>query len=154
MEGETKVNYEGHPIKAVMDLSCISHRVLEKRMVDLSLSSIQSRMLGYLYFQSQQGKKVFQKELEEEFKIRKSSVSSVLGILEKKDLIRRESTRKDARQKELLLTEHGIEVQERVLERLNALEKSANDSMTLEEQKQFYSCIYKIMTKLKEVEYD
>ncbi len=148
------MTYEGHPVKAVMDLSCIFHRVIEKQMADLSLSSIQSRMLGYLYFQSGQGKKVFQRELEEEFKIRKSSVTSVLQILEKKGLVQRASVRGDARQKQLLLTEEGISVQKKVLERLNALDQKINNSLTKEEQKLFLLCIQKIETKMKEAEYD
>ena len=75
---------EGYPMREMVNLNCIWHRMIEKRMSDLGLTSIQSRMLGYVYFQRRQEKKVFQRELEEEFKIRKSSVTSVIQILEKK----------------------------------------------------------------------
>ena len=80
---------EGYPMREMVNLNCIWHRMIEKRMSDLGLTSIQSRMLGYVYFQRRQEKKVFQRELEEEFKIRKSSVTSVIQILEKKGLVRR-----------------------------------------------------------------
>ena len=111
------MNEEMYPMREIVNLSRIWHRVIEKRMSDLGLSSIQSRVLGYLYFQLREGKKVFQKELEEEFKIRKSSVTSVIQILEKKGLIRRIGVPGDARKKELVLTEQGIAVQETVLGR-------------------------------------
>ncbi len=148
------MTYRKHPVKAVMDLSCIFHRVVEREMADLCLTSIQSRVLGYLYFQSAQGQKIFQRELEEEFKIRKSSVTSVLQILEKKGLVRRISVCGDARRKELLLTEQGILVQEQVIGRLDALEQRVNDIMTPEEEQVLSQCIEKIVARLKEAEYD
>lgn len=141
-------------MKSMMNLSCLWHRVLERQMADLGLSSIQSRMLGHLYFQARQERHVFQCDLEEEFEIRKSSVTSVIQILEKKGLVRRISVPGDARKKELVLTEQGISVQEKVLERLDALEALASESLNQEERTLWFSCIHKIETRLKEAEYD
>ena len=141
-------------MREMVNLSCVWHRVIEKRMSDLGLTSIQSRMLGYVYFQRRQEKNVFQRELEEEFKIRKSSVTSVIQILEKKGLVRRIGVPGDARKKELVLTEQGIAVQEAVLERLNRLEDMVNQALSEEERKLWFSCIRKIETRLEEAEYD
>lgn len=143
---------KNHPVKAIMDLSCILHRMIEKQMADLGLSSIQSRVLGYLYFQSAHGRQVFQSELEEEFKIRKSSVTSVLQMLEKKGLVDRIGVREDARRKELLLTEQGVAVQETVLSRLEVLEHQINDLILPEERQIFDRCLERIETRLKEAE--
>lgn len=148
------MGFEGHPVKAVMDLNCIFHRVIGREMADLGLTSIQSRMLGYLYFQSAKGQKVLQRELEEEFKIRKSSVTSVLQMLEKKGLVERVSVRGDARLKELLLTGQGVVVQEEVIRRLDALDERVNVCLTPEERRMFFGCVHKIETRLKEAEYD
>ncbi|MEZ3504569.1 MAG: MarR family transcriptional regulator [Lachnospiraceae bacterium] len=145
---------ENYPMKAMMNLNCIWHRVIENSMADLGLTSIQSRMLGYLYFQLQNGKQVFQKELEEEFRIRKSSVTSVIQMLEKKGLVRRAGVTGDARRKELMLTEQGIAVQETVMERLDALEGLVNEALSPKEKQIWLSCIRKIETRLKEAEYD
>ncbi len=145
---------EGYPMREMVNLNCIWHRMIEKRMSDLGLTSIQSRMLGYVYFQRRQEKKVFQRDLEEEFKIRKSSVTSVIQILEKKGLVRRIGVPGDARKKELVLTEQGIAVQETVLERLNRLEDMANQALGEEERKLWFSCIRKIEARLEEAEYD
>lgn len=141
-------------MRALVNLNCVWHRVIEKRMSDLGLSSIQSRMLGYVYFQYCQKKKVLQRELEEEFKIRKSSVTSVIQILEKKGLVRRVGVPGDARKKEVVLTEYGIAVQERVMERLKSLENMVSEVLNPEERKLWYSCIRKIETRLEEAEYD
>lgn len=145
---------ENHPMRAVINLSCVWHRVIENKMSDLGLSSIQSRMLGYLYFQSREGKKVFQRELEQEFQIRKSSVTSVIQMMERKRLIRRVGVPSDARQKELVITEQGIAVQEEVIGRLDALENLVNEVMSPEEKRLWFACIQKIETRLKEAEYD
>lgn len=145
---------ENYPMRALVNLNCVWHRVIEKRMSDLGLSSIQSRMLGYVYFQYCQKKKVLQRELEEEFKIRKSSVTSVIQILEKKGLVRRVGVPGDARKKEVVLTEYGIAVQERVMERLKSLENMVSEVLNPEERKLWYSCIRKIETRLEEAEYD
>ena len=145
---------ENYPMKAMMNLNCIWHRVIENSMADLGLTSIQSRMLGYLYFQLQNGKQVFQKELEEEFRIRKSSVTSVIQMLEQKGLVRRAGVTGDARRKELMLTEQGIAVQETVMERLDALEGLVNEALSPKEKQIWLSCIRKIETRLKEAEYD
>ena len=145
---------EGYPMREMVNLNCIWHRMIEKRMSDLGLTSIQSRMLGYVYFQRRQEKKVFQRELEEEFKIRKSSVTSVIQILEKKGLVRRIGVPGDARKKELVLTEQGIAVQETVLGRLDRLEAMVNQTLTEEERRLWFSCIRKIEARLEEAEYD
>ena len=134
---------DGYPMREMVNLSCIWHRVIEKQMADLGMTSIQSR----------RQRKVFQGQLEEEFKIRKSSVTSVIQILEKKGLVRRTGVPGDARKKELVLTEQGIAVQETVIERLERLEELVNQVLTEEERRLWFSCIRKIETRLEEAEY-
>ena len=67
---------EDHPIKTIMDLSCLLRRAMEQEMEEFKLSAIQSRILGYLWYKRTRHEKTFQKELETEFKIRRSSVTS------------------------------------------------------------------------------
>ena len=97
---------ENHPIKAIMDLSHLVRRATEQQMADLEISSVQSRVLGYLWWKAWKKEPAFQKELEAEFKIRRSSVCSVVQCLEKRGLLERRSVSTDARQKELVLTDH------------------------------------------------
>ena len=90
---------ENHPIKAIMDLSHLVRRATERQMADLEISSVQSRVLGYLWWKAWKKEPAFQKELEAEFKIRRSSVCSVVQCLEKRGLLERRSVSTDARQK-------------------------------------------------------
>lgn len=142
------------PMKAVMDLDYRCRRAIEREMNDLGLSSIQSRLLGHLYFQYVNGRRVLQSELEAEFCIRKSSVTSVIQILEKKGLIERLRVEGDARRKELVLTQKGIELQETVISRLNDLERRMSEALEPQELEQFLDCIRRMETRLKEAEYD
>ena len=43
---------ENHPIKAIMDLSHLVRRATEQQMADLEISSVQSRVLGYLWWKA------------------------------------------------------------------------------------------------------
>ena len=82
---------ENHPIKAIMDLSHLVRRATEQQMADLEISSVQSRVLGYLWWKAWKKEPAFQKELEAEFKIRRSSVCSVVQCLEKRGLLSAEA---------------------------------------------------------------
>ena len=64
--------------------------------------------IAFLYFRSDQD--TFQKDIEVCFKLRRSTVSSLLNALEKKGLIRRVSVPQDARLKKLVLTDDAIEI--------------------------------------------
>lgn len=55
---------ENHPIKAIMDLSHLVRRATEQQMADLEISSVQSRVLGYLWWKAWKKEPAFQKELE------------------------------------------------------------------------------------------
>ena len=145
---------EDHPIKTIMDLACLMRRALEQEMEEFKLSSIQSRILGFLWYKRSRNEKAFQKELESEFKIRKSSVTSVIQSLEKHGYIERRSVSTDARQKELVLTEDGIRVQRQVIDRFEEMEKRVNGWLSPEEREWWTRCVNKIETGLKEAEYD
>lgn len=67
-------------------------------------------IFGYLSDEEKQGRDVFQRDLENEFGITRSTASKVLILLEKKGLIRRESVSHDARLKKIKLTERAREL--------------------------------------------
>ena len=143
-----------HPIKTIMNLNCLLRRAMEQEMEEFKLSSIQSRILGFLWYKRNHHEKAFQKELEAEFKIRRSSVCSVVQCLEKRGLLERRSVSTDARQKELVLTDEGMKIQSEVINRLEQMESKMNGWLTPEERSCWIRCVNKIETGLKEAEYD
>lgn len=67
---------------------------------------------GYIlhYLSENADKDVFQKNMETEFNIGKSAVTSILNLMENKGYIARSSVDRDARLKKITLTEKGAEV--------------------------------------------
>ena len=55
-------------------------------------------------------KDIFQKDLEKEFDLKRSSVSLLLNNMEKSDLIQRVPVAEDARLKKIILTEKAIKI--------------------------------------------
>ena len=93
----------GNLIKRVSDNSCLCryHR-------ETGLTELQSRVIGFLH--RNEGKDIFQKDIEKEFSIRRATVSVLLHSMEAKDLIIRESVPRDARLKKVILTERSREI--------------------------------------------
>lgn len=82
-----------------------------KRRIDrladsYDLTTVQFIVMEWIYLLSKK-QDVFQKDLEAVLDVRRSTISNVLGILEQKGYILRESFPTDARVKKLRLTEAG-----------------------------------------------
>ncbi len=91
------------------------HRVSNKlgRKIDSiickqSLTHSQYAIISYVY--NNIDNDVFQRDIEEEFGIRRSSVSAMLTTLEDKDYIIRSSVTQDARLKKISITERGMNI--------------------------------------------
>ena len=65
---------------------------------------------------------VYQKDIEEEFRIRKSTVTGILKLLEKNGFIRRESVPQDARLKRIVPTARAEALRPQILEQLGRTE--------------------------------
>ena len=73
-----------------------------------------SQLMCVAFIAFQKDADVYQKDIETCFKLRRSTVSSLLNTLERKELIRRDPVPHDARLKKLTLTEEGRRVAEYV----------------------------------------
>ena len=119
--------------KCIMDTA---HRIrlgLNNIFDEAGLTGLQARILGFIEFKNSQGQDIFQKDIEVEFKIRRSSVSSVIDNMEKNGFIIRQSVENDARLKKIVLTEKAksLGVQHRKM--VTKFEKSLMENMTSEE---------------------
>lgn len=76
---------------------------------------------------------VFQKQLEEEFGVTRSTVSRVVKLLEKKGVVRRVGVLSDARVKKLVLTEKGREMAAAMYDNSVNMEARLTDGFTDEE---------------------
>lgn len=124
-------------------------RRIGKVSLEYGISSIQAKILGYMYSNLEK-KDIFQKNIEEEFDIRKSSVTSVLTLMEKNGLIKRVSVSEDARLKKLTLTEKGIEIHKSIYKEIEKLENTISNTLTDEELEKFDEYLVKLINKLED----
>lgn len=98
------------------------------------------------YLLKNQGRDVFQKDLEEAFLVRPSTVSKAIKLMEKKELIKRESVEYDARLKKLVLTKKAWELSEYIKDDINEIAQKLTEGLSKEQIYQF-SEMLKIIRK-------
>lgn len=120
-------------------------RRISKEAAQFGVTGVQARIIGFVYHRSQK-KDIFQKDIEEELNIRRSSVTSVLKLMEKNGYIKRVSVSEDARLKKIILTEKGLDIQKNVYECILKFEKSLREELNNEE----YSILVDLINRLSE----
>ena len=104
-------------------------------------------IIGFLADNSD--KDIFQKDIEEIFSLRRSTVSNMVQLMEKKGFITRESVDYDARLKKLVLTQKALEIHKAVLADVAENEKKLKSGISEEELKIFFDVIGKIQKNLE-----
>jgi DNA-binding MarR family transcriptional regulator len=90
-------------------------RLFDSSFADSGITGTQATILHFIYMNNEYHD-VFQRDIEAEFDIRRSSVTSVLNGLERNGLIRREPVKEDARLKKLVLTDEAVQLSAHVKE--------------------------------------
>ena len=97
-------------------INLLSHKVktrLDATLLDLGITSMQSRVIYYVLVHFKEGP-VLQRDIESVFGLSRSTTTGILQQLEKKDIIRREGVANDARLKSLVPTQHAGELNAQV----------------------------------------
>lgn len=123
------------------------HRKIGKEAARYGLTGVQSRVIGFIYHESHK-RDIFQKDIEEELDIRRSSVTSVLQLMDKNGYIKRLSVSEDARLKKIILTEKGMEIQKNVHDFILKFEKSLSDELSDEEANTLINLINRLSEKI------
>lgn len=118
-----------------------------KRTVD-SLTGTNGWIIGYIAKHYE--KDVFQKDLEKEFGITRSTASKVVDLMEKKGFIRRVSVPEDARLKKLVLTEKSMEIASMMQEDREKIEGTITKGFSDEEIHLLSSFIDRIKKNISE----
>lgn len=141
------------PRRIGRDISCLKNlfsRNIENnetiRFVN-EITSANAVILGFL--QKNQNIDVYQKTIEENFSITKSTTSKILKLMEQNGLINRLGVENDARLKKIVLTEKGLAINESVRNVIDDVEKKALDGFSEEEIEQLFSFLSRIKTNLK-----
>ena len=78
-----------------------------------------------------------QRDLEDDFGVKRSSVASILGNLEKSGYIARSVCEEDARIKRITLTEKGLRTSKQMYDNICRLEQYLSNGMTPHEREEF-----------------
>ena len=87
---------------------------------------------------------MYQKDIENEFHIRRSTATGILKLMEKNGMIGKESVPEDARLKRLKVTARGMEYAERMQQGILKMEEQLISGLTDEEVRLFESILAKI----------
>ena len=93
----------------------------EEAVEDDEMTPMQRHILNYILLETLH-RDIYQKNLEEEFQVRKSTVSGILKLIEKNGFIYRESVKEDARLKRILPTKKAEALRPSILEHIHETE--------------------------------
>lgn len=110
------------------------------------LSGMQIFVLDYLYRNRDHA--VFQRDLEAEFLVRRSTITGIVQGMEQKKLLKRISVKNDARLKQILLTDRAIALHEAVTQTVEKMEHIALEGLTDEEIAVFLAVLNKMKDNL------
>lgn len=113
-----------------------------------NISTLQRWIIGYLA--DHEDVDVYQKVLEKQFHIGKSTLTEILHVMEKNDLVVRCPSRKDARCKKLKLTRRAWDIHEEVQRDIEQFERQLRQGISEEELQEFFEVINKMIENAKE----
>lgn len=112
------------------------------------LTGMHGWVIGYLYEHRDKGP-MFQKDIEAEFSIRRSTATGILQLMERNGLLLRESVSYDARLKSIVLTPKAIKLHEAIVKEIKEMEALLVKGLTEEEIKTFLTIIRKIKSNIE-----
>ena len=140
-----EINIVANLLRREMD-----RRYREDSREEETLSGVRWWLVHYLM--QHEGEDVFQKDIEELLKIRRSTATGMLNTLEKKGLIERQPVSHDARLKKLVITPKGIEFSKKAVECIQSVECKVRSGLSEEELETFFNVLSKIRKNIEDME--
>ncbi len=113
-----------------------------------NITKVQGWIIDYIYDNSD--KDIFQKDLENEFEMRRSTVTEMLKLMEKNGLIIRQSVPGDARLKKLVLTDKAIDGHHKIMGKIEIIESNMLEGIPKEKVEIFYEVLENIKQNIYE----
>ncbi|ALJ31282.1 hypothetical protein AKUA1202_14960 [Apilactobacillus kunkeei] len=115
----------------------------DKFAIQYDLTSMQMSVIDFLtLFYDQE---IFQKDIEHEFNIRRSTASTLLKRMEDKGLVRRVESNKDARQKQVILTDLAVQYEDDIQKFMVETQQQIHSFLSDEEYAALESSLDKII---------
>ncbi len=100
------------------------------------------------YLAENEGKDIYQRDIENHFTLARSTVSRVLNLMEQKGMIKRQPVDQDARLKKIVLTEEAKKIQGIMREDSERFERILTRGFTEEELETLYSYLQRMRSNL------
>ena len=98
---------------------------------------MQTWIIGFVQLRDSEGKDTFQKDIEEEFSINRSTTSEMLTLMNKRGLIERVPVEYDGRLKKIVLTKKSLEIHEWINQAMMQLHDKLTDGLTTQQIETF-----------------
>lgn len=145
---DSKDRIIGYELKGINNMI---HRYLDRHFEQAGLDELHCMQGPLIHFLSEETKvrEVFQKDIEEEFNIRRSTATGMLQNLEQKGYLKREPVPYDARMKRIVLTEKAIQQDQVIQSHIDAFHMQLEHGITLEEKTEFLRILDKIRKNIE-----
>ena len=121
---------------------------MKKIVITGASGFVSSHFIDYLY--NNRNRDIFQKDIEREFSITRSTASKIIRLMEQKDLIEGRKIPEDARLKKLERTEKAKGYRDVMKSVMDVQEERMFKGFSDEEQKKFFEYIQRIRENLSE----
>ena len=130
---------------------------LVKRKIDCSeeikqlreLTGTQGHIIGFVSKRNARGQEVYQKDIENEMSLRRSSVTGLLSAMEEKGFIQRQSVKSDKRINKIVLTDKAKVFNKSVIAYFDSLDKEVKNIFEEQEYENLKKYLNKIEMYLK-----
>lgn len=116
-----------------------------------NLSAMQRWILNFLF--KNENRDVFQKDVESEFRIRRSTATEALKSMEKANLIYRVPVDYDARLKKIVLTDFALKIKSQIDEELQKVEAALVAGVPKEDIELFFALIEQFKKNIKDFKF-
>ena len=126
MDEELKIKVEDMHMGRLIGI--LSHQMVRNRnnpsvvMESDELTAMQKHVLKFILLETLHSD-IYQKDIEEEFQIRKSTATGILQLMEKKGFIYRECAKQDGRLKRIVPTDKAKDILPAILEHIDETER-------------------------------
>lgn len=103
---------------------------------------------GIIHFIGSSAKDVYQKDIEEEFNVRRSTATGLLQLMEKNGLIEKTQVAHDARLKKISLTEKSEAIHRDAQATFEQVEKELTEGISQEELDVFFDVLDKVSSNI------
>lgn len=117
------------------------------------LTQLQGGILGYLYHHDPE-EPVYQKNIEEVFRISRATATNTLQVMEKNGLIVRKAQDQDGRLKRIFMTEEAYREHMQMEKAMQKLDEDMLAGMSSEEAEQFMALLYRVRDNLERMNND